>query len=133
MSDIISFKVDTNDADYRYFKRELDPSDKDDFILFVENGLKKFKPYTGKKLDREYTHRHNFPSGGLTIEYPNSTLEFSTHRPDIGGLSNYQYYVGKKMVSRKVYETFAKYIGNKTFHTIHQIKINKVVIFKKGW
>lgn len=124
MKNIINIKVDVNDADFRYIKLELLESDINDILLMID-AIKKFKPYKTKSaaFNLTHEHRHNFSNGGR--------YGFTTCRNDMGEKSTYAYYVKGKKVSEKVYNTFKKYVKEKTFHTIHQIKIDKEVVFKK--
>lgn len=117
----ISIKVDTNDADYAYIKCDFDNKDIDSIKLMCD-ALNKFKPYKSKsRHGSDMDHRHNFPNGGR--------YGFDTHRPDLGGKSAYEYYVKSGLVSEDTYNTFKKYVKNRCFHTIKQIKIDKEVIF----
>lgn len=126
MKHIINIKVDVNDADFRYIKLELLEHDISDIMLMID-ALKKFKPYKSKNKDTVFglthEHRHNFSNGGR--------YGFTTCRNDMGEKSTYTYYVKNKKLPEKAYNTFKKYVKEKTFHTIHQIKIDKEIVFKK--
>jgi hypothetical protein len=121
---IINIKVDTNDGDFTYLKSEVEENDIGNIKLMID-AISKFKPYKtkSKKYDLIHEHRHNFPNGGR--------YGFSMWRDDTGGKSPYIYYVKSKMVSEEVFNTFKKYVKERTFHTIHQIKLDKQIIFKK--
>jgi hypothetical protein len=121
---LMSIKVDVNDADYVYLKFYVDTNDIKN-IKLMSSAIARFKPYDGKpRYDgSKRKHRNNFPNGGM--------YGFNMYRDDLGGKSPYTYYVESKMVSEDVFNTFKKYIKNRTFHTIHKIKLNKEIIFNK--
>ena len=116
---LMGIKVDVNDGDYVYLKFYVDPNDIKNIKLMV-SGIDEFKPYDGKpRYDgSKRKRRNNFPNGGMC-------------RDDLGDKSPYTYYVESKMVSEDVFNTFKKYIKNRSFHTIHKIKLNKEIIFNK--
>lgn len=120
----INIKVDTNDADFIYIKSDVDKKDVESLKLMA-NAISNFKPYKSKSQNYNlaHEHKHNFPNGGR--------YGFDTHRSDLGGKSPYNYYVKGKKVSKKTFDTFKKYVKERTFHTIHQIKLDKEIIFKK--
>lgn len=121
---IINIKVDTGDLDLKYIKRDFDEKDIDNIKLMAE-AIKKFKPYKGKSkgFGSIFDHRNNFPNGGR--------YGANMWRDDLGGISPYDYYVKSKIVSEDVFNTFKKYVKERTFHTVHKIKIDKEVIFNK--
>jgi len=113
----INIKVDTNDNDIIYIKSDIDENDIPDILLMVD-AISNFKPY----ISNGFNNRHNFPNGGR--------YGFNMWRSDRGGESPYHYYVKGEIVSEKIFNTFKKYVKERTFHTIKQIKINKEIIFK---
>lgn len=117
---ILRLKVDTNDADYKYHKMEISKSDIEP-IKEMCQAISKFKPYKTKGKHFTLEHRHNFPTGSM--------YGFDMCRPDLGGLSCEEYYVGKGLVSQRSFDVFSKYVGRKVFHTIHKVDINDVNLF----
>jgi hypothetical protein len=120
---IINIKVDYNDADFKYIKSEFDEADLDSLNEMIKI-LKGFKPY---KIKYDGTSRHNFPWGNTTLFGLNVMC-----RKDLGQKSAYELYVETGRISEEVYKTFTRYLRKISFHTIHQIKIDKVVLYKKG-
>lgn len=105
---IMRLKVDTNDGDFKYHKIEVKLEDIT-HIKSICKALKKTKAF------------HNYPSGGR-YGYTMEGICKCSAKDNLlkGGLKN-----------EKAFDIFNKYVGNKTFHTIHKIDINDNNLFKK--
>lgn len=114
----INIKVDTNDNNIIYIKSDIDKNDIPDILLMI-NAINNFKPYLSPN---GFNNRHNFPNGGM--------YGFNMWRSDRGGINPYDYYVKGNKISEKIFNTFKKYVKERTFHTVKQIKIDKEIIFK---
>lgn len=115
---IMRLKVDTNDADFKYHKMEIELEDIQ-HIKSVCKALNKLKKIHADKDFEAPKSFHNYPSGGRYGYSMGSICKCSAKDNLIeGGLK-----------SEESFNIFNKYVGRKTFHTIHQIDINDNNLF----
>ncbi len=125
---IINIKYDVNDCDLRYVKSQFNEEDLP-ILRKVGKVLEKFRAYkTVNDWGSESYCTHNFPWGNMTL-YGLDVM----CRKDMGQKSAYELYVKKKKISEYEYEIFTKYLKNRCFHTIHQIKIDNEIIYKRSF
>ena len=115
---IMRLKVDTNDADFKYHKVEVHSEDIP-HIKRVCEALTKLKEIHKPKDFVANKPFHNYPSGGR-YGYSMDHITKRNAKDNLieGGLK-----------SEESFKVFDKYIGRKTFHTIHQIDINDSNLF----
>lgn len=110
----MKIKVDTNDSDIKYHKIKINPKDISHIksVCKALTNLKNINMYNPNKF-------YNYPTGGrygITME---SICKYNPKDNLIQGGLN----------SEESFNIFDRYIGRKTFHTIHQIDINDNNLF----
>lgn len=106
---IMKLKVDTNDADFKYHKVEIKLEDIPHIKRVCKSliNLKKINP------------SHNYPSGG----------RYGYTMDRICGCDAYDNLITGGLKNDESFTIFDRYVGRKTFHTIHQVDINDINLF----